>query len=259
MAKRRLDYDRIAPSYDQRFADARPRGTANALLSWAQELDAKRILEVGCGTAHWLAGLRPVSGQLFGLDFSAGMLNQAQEPNSVLALIQGRAEQLPFKNAAFDLVYCVNAIHHFDYQQSFVLEARRLLKPGGALAVLGFDPRQHRAKWYVYDYFEGVFASDLERFPSWGMVLDWMVSAGFVQVEWRLAERIWDEKQGRQVLEDPFLKKDTTSQLALLNDQEYALGLQKIRAALAAAEATGKTLVFPCEIRVNALVGRLQF
>lgn len=258
MAKRQLDYDRIAPTYNQRFADARPRGTAGALLSLAQELEAERILEVGCGTAHWLADLRPVSEQLFGLDFSAGMLHQAQERDGALTLIQGRAGQLPFENATFDLVYCVNAIHHFDYQQSFVFEARRLLKVGGALAVLGFDPRQHRTKWYIYDYFEGAFATDLERFPSWGMIMDWMASAGFAHVEWRLAEWIWDDKRGHEVLDDPFLKKNAASQLALLSDQEYAIGLNKIQAALAEAKAAGETLVFPCEILVRALVGRVD-
>ena len=60
------------------------------------------------------------------------------------------------------------------------------------------------------------------------------------------------------MLDDPFLQKDAASQLVLLSDKEYAAGLDKIRAALAAAEAAGETLTFPCEILVRALVGRVD-
>jgi len=278
MRNSRVDYDQIAPTYNRRFADDRPRGVSTALLSLAQELEAERILEVGCGTGRWLADLRPGAAQLYGLDFSAGMLEQARksfvgarqvglrmsEQNRLLSdlprpyLTRGRAGRLPFPNASFDLVYCVNAIHHFDQQRDFVFQARRLLRPGGALAVIGFDPRQHRDKWYIFDYFDGAFATDLARFPSWGTVLDWMASAGLTRVEWRPVERIVDHKQGRAVLDDPFLQKDAASQLVLLSDKEYAAGLDKIRAALAAAEAAGETLTFPCEILVRALVGRVD-
>ena len=256
MVDQRVDYDKIAPTYDRRYADEAPRATARALLTLTQELAAKRILEVGCGTGRWLADLSLGCDKACGLDYSDGMLRQARKRDAELLLVRGRAGRLAFPDASFDLVYCVNAIHHFDQQRAFVMEARRLLRPGGALAIIGFDPRQHRDKWYIYDYFEGAYDTDLVRFPSWGTVLDWMASAGFVQVEWRPAERIRDHKQGDAVLNDPFLAKDASSQLSLLNDDEYAAGLNKIRSAVAAGEATGALPKFPCEILIRMLVGR---
>ncbi len=257
MGDLKIDYDRIASTYDQRFAGEAPRGTATALIRLAQEIAAQQVLEVGCGTGRWLAELAPLCKEVYGLDYSVGMLSQAQIREAPLILVRGLAGRLPLPDASFDLVYCVNAIHHFDQQRSFVNEVRRLLRPGGALAVLGFDPRQHRDKWYVFDYFEGTFDTDLARFSSWGTVMDWMVSAGFQQIEWRLAERIRDPKRGRAVLDDPFLRKNASSQLVLLSDDAYAAGLEKIGAAVEVGEASGEAPLFPCEILIRMLVGRV--
>ncbi|HEX8051990.1 MAG TPA: methyltransferase domain-containing protein [Thermoleophilaceae bacterium] len=44
-------------------------------------------------------------------------------------------EPLPFADSAFDLVVCVNVLNHVRDVQLFVSEARRVLRPGGRLAV----------------------------------------------------------------------------------------------------------------------------
>ena len=132
------------------------------------------------------------------------VLQQARQRPVTLDLVRGRAGRLPFSDGTFDLVYCVNAIHHFDDRPGFVAEARRLLRAGGALAVAGMDPRRARAGWYVYDYFPGTYEADLARFPSWGTVADWMIAAGFERLAWRTVETIYDAKVGRAVLRDPF-------------------------------------------------------
>ncbi|MGD9146426.1 MAG: class I SAM-dependent methyltransferase [Anaerolineae bacterium] len=257
MSNRQVNYDRIAPSYNRRYASGGQQGVAITLRELARALGAGRILEVGCGTGHWLARLEAVSGQLYGLDLSAGMLAQAQQQEESLALVRGRAGQIPFPDASIDLLCCVNAIHHFQQQSGFVAEARRVLRPGGTLAVIGMDPRAHRHRWYVYEYFAGTYQTDLTRFPSWGTVLDWMVASGFQQVEWRIVEQIRDHKVGRSVFADPYLQKDAVSQLTILSDGAYAAGLACIETALAAAEATGETLTFPTDLLLAMLAGRV--
>jgi len=250
----RVDYDQIAPTYDRRFKDGGMHDMAIALLALTRELGAERILEVGCGTGRWLADLQTITPELYGLDLSGGMLAQAQQRDKRLRLTRGRAGRLPFPAASFDLVYCVHAIHHFDGQRAFVFEARRLLRPGGVLAVVGMDPRGRRDHWYVYDYFERVYETDLARFPSWGAVLDWMTAASFEQVEWKLVERIQEPKVGRALLDDPFLAKQASSQLALLSDEAYKAGLRRIRAAIKAAETAKERLIFPVDIPIGILV-----
>lgn len=183
------------------------------------------------------------------------MLNQARRRGAELTLVRGRAAGLPFPESSFDLVICVNAIHHFTGKDEFIAQSRRLLRPGGAIAVIGFDPRQHRDKWYIYDCFDGTYATDLARFPSWETVLDWMVAAGFRRVESRPAEHIVDHKHGDAVLDDPFLQKHACSQLALLSEKEYAAGLERISAVLAASKTAKDAITFPCEIHSRILLG----
>src|SRR5437660_25768 len=79
-------------------------------------------------------------------------------------------------DAGFDLIFCVNAFHHFPQPRVFICEARRLLRPGGALAITGMDPHAGRDRWYLYDYFVGTQDTDLRRFSSSGTILDWMVA-----------------------------------------------------------------------------------
>lgn len=254
---KRVDYDRIAATYDRRFEGGGRSETAAALLALVCELEAERILEVGCGTGRWLADLRSAAEQLYGLDLSSGMLAQARRRDGQLSLIRGRADRIPFAAASFDLVYCVNAMHHFDEQRAFVFEARRLLRPGGALAVVGMDPHSGQDGYYIYRYFEGTHETDLARFPSWDTVSDWMTTASFEHIERREADRIRNDMVGRAVLDDPFLHKEATSQLTLLPDEAYEAGLRRIRAAIEAAEATDEQPVFRVDIQIAMLVGRI--
>ncbi len=251
-----VNYDALAPTYNQRFEEDKDRpATARTLLELAGNLNAQRILEVGCGTGRWLAEMRTLTAHSYGVDPSTGMLTQARARDLHLRLTRGRGESLPFPDGTFDFVYCVNAIHHMDGQEAFIQEARRVLRDGGALAVIGMDPHEQRETWYVYDYFAGVYETDLARFPSWETVLDWMRAAGFQHVERRPVERIIDHKTSATVLDDPFLQKHASSQLALLSDAEYAAGVQLIKTAIAAAEAAGKTLIFPTGLMMDMVWG----
>ena len=255
MTNLRVDYDRLAAGYDRRFRESRLTGEGQALLALASNLPARRVLEVGCGTGHWLANLAAVTPALYGLDPSPGMLAQARRRPVPLKLNRGVARQLPFKAGCCELVYCVNAIHHFQDPPAFIHAAARVLGRGGVLAVIGIDPRDRRNQWYGYHYFEGTYETDLQRFPAWPVVLAWMQAAGFSQIELRQVERVEELRQGRAVLADPFLSKSSTSQLALLSDEAYATGLQRIEAALQEAEARGETIVFPSEFSIEMMTG----
>ena len=255
MDRPRVDYDRVAPGYNRRFVGGGTRGVGLALGALARELRPERILEVGCGTGHWLAELAAAGRRLYGLDLSAGMLARAAERRAGLRLVRGRAGRLPFASDGLDLVYCVNAIHHFDDPRGFVHEAARLLRPGGRLAVVGLDPRAAEDGWYVYDYFLGTYETDLARFPPWDQVRGWLAEAGFGGITTRTVEEIHDPKVGRAVLDDPFLVKDATSQLTLLSDEAYARGLARIRQALAAAEAAGETQTFQADLTMTMVTG----
>jgi SAM-dependent methyltransferase len=249
-----VDYDSIAATYDRRFNTGHPEGIAETLVGLVGALKAKHVLEVGCGTGHWLAQLGPWVPWLFGLDLSTGMLHKARQSGS-RNLVRGEARCLPFPDRCLDMVYCVNAIHHFFDSQAFVSQADRTLKSGGALAVIGSQPHHHKDGWYVYHYFEGVYARDVQRFPTWEQIRAWMQACGFKRIYLQQVEHIYEVKRGRQVLKDPFLKKNSCSQLALLSDQAYTQGIARIRADIEKAEGRGESLEFISDIQIFMLVG----
>lgn len=257
MSNQHVNYDNVAPTYNGRYARKGLEGISSALRTLARNVRPERILEVGCGTGHWLEELSPLAHHVHGLDFSSGMLRQARQRSSHFHLTHGRANQLPFADASFDLVFCANAFHHFDQPASAIAEARRLLRPGGAFAITGMDPHVP-IRWYLYDYFPGTYETDLRRFPSSGTVTDWMIAAGFDNTEWRLVHQVAHEVRGRDALADHFLQKNGTSQLTLLGDEAYNAGLRRIESAIAEAEAKGEILTLPVYISFSMVTGRVK-
>ncbi len=257
MSPESVNYDPIAPLYDRRYVINTLPGVAASLRSLVESYPGAHVLEVGCGTGRWLATLQPLASQVYGLDRSAGMLGQARGQQASPKLICGHAPQLPFYDASFLLIFCVNALHHFNQPHGFIAEARRLLQPGGSLAIIGMDPHAGQDKWYVYQYFTETYEIDLARFPPGQTIMDWMRAAGLVHVERRLAEHILHPLIGHDVLNDYFLGKHATSQLTLLTDDAYAAGLGRIEVALKRSEVAGERLIFPVDISLMLFTGRV--
>src|SRR5947209_674324 len=149
---RTADYDSIAGGYDRRFALHAYAGVAEALAGFLTSgSPATAVLDVGCGTGHWLADRD--CRMLAGVEPSARMIARARAAAPHARLVRARGEALPWHDATFDRVYCVNALHHFADRARFFAEARRILRPGGGLMTIGKDPHLERDAWWVYDYF----------------------------------------------------------------------------------------------------------
>ena len=88
--------------------------------------------------------------------------------------------------------------------------------------------------------------------------MDWMINAGFDLVRWRVVERLRDTRAGREILDEPMLQKNATSQLTLLTDEEYSAGIARIRAAIAKAETIGEEIVFPVDISLQLVAGFVE-
>jgi ubiquinone/menaquinone biosynthesis C-methylase UbiE len=250
-----LNYDRIATEYNQRYPSSQHWERGQALLDLARQVRAQTVLEVGSGTGFWLNLLHTIVPDVFGLDYSLGMIREAQRQPAPLKLLRGSAIQLPYRDQSFDFVCCVDAIHHFVDHRHFISEAFRVLKPGGALAVIGHDPHEGTSKWYIYDYFNGVLDTDLRRYPSGRSVVHCMDIEGFVTASTKTIEHILNVHVGEAVLRDPFLKKSATSQLALLSDGDYASGIRRLEQAIAGASTRQEKIIFSSDIYVQMFLG----
>src|SRR5215831_6832306 len=157
------DYDSISSQYDRRYQGQEYPGTEQALFTFIGDSRNVKVLEVGCGTGHWLRVLQDRAGFLTGLDLSANMLQRAQRETSDVPLVRGRAEALPYRSHCVERLFCLNAFHHFAEKAKFLTEARRVLRPYGGLMIVGLDPHAGIDRWWVYDYFPETVELDRQR------------------------------------------------------------------------------------------------
>jgi ubiquinone/menaquinone biosynthesis C-methylase UbiE len=240
-----IDYNKLAETYNARYVDNPLQEIADVLVALAARFQNPTVLEVGCGTGRWLQEFASFT---VGVDYSIEMLRRA---GTVAHLVNASANSLPFRIGVFNLIYCVNALHHFPNPQQFICDSAPLLKPGGVLAIIGIDPRTIRMR-YFYDYFDRALTIDLQRYPSFGRQLDWMSEAGFDQVEHRIVHTWTSHFRGSEIFSDPFLRQESNSLLALLSTSEYHAGLQRIEAAV----AKGSNVTFDTEIPFGMVTGR---
>ena len=251
----RVDYDRIAGTYDRRYLDNDYSGVENALLAFVgQRLDG-RVLEVGCGTGHWLRFLGGRDISVAGLDASTRMLASAHAQDHRTALVHGVAEHLPLSAESFDRLFCVNALHHFRDQRTFVGEARRVLRRGGRFMTIGLDPHTGLDSWYIYEYFEPALEIDRRRYPACSQIQEWMDAAGFVDCVTREVQHSPVRLSARAAIERGRLDKAATSQLAVLTEAEYLQGMDRIRKGIELAEARNDSLYLTADLRLYATVG----
>jgi ubiquinone/menaquinone biosynthesis C-methylase UbiE len=255
--KIRTDYNSMSATYSQRYEINPLNGVAEALRALIAETGARRVLEAGCGTGHWIETLAPQVDRIVGLDASSGMLCQAHIHSGPIALVCGSADFLPFAERSFDLIYVVNALHHFGDKQGFIEQARRLLRPGGTLTVIGMDVASAIGHYFVYDSFPGAAEYDLSRFPLWEQVMSWMHAAGLDVQPLRAVEDINDEKRGREILDTHFIQRYGTSTLMGLTDAQYQAGIECIKKAIAEAEARGEAASFKTDFQLMMAVGKV--
>jgi ubiquinone/menaquinone biosynthesis C-methylase UbiE len=251
----RVNYDSLAEGYDRRYLQNDYSGVEGALMAFVGAEISGRALEVGCGTGHWLRALSEKAIRVAGVDVSRSMLAFARTGARDAALAQGRAEQLPLADRTFERLFCINAFHHFEDKLGFLSEARRVLAPGGRIMIVGLDPHTGLDRWYIYEYFEPVFAIDKLRYPASHQIRDWMQGFGYAGVRTSEVQHVPVRFSARSAVEQGRLDKGVTSQLAMLSDEEYQRGIERIRRALAAAEALDESLWLTADLRLYATVG----
>ncbi|MGH7336115.1 MAG: class I SAM-dependent methyltransferase [Myxococcota bacterium] len=252
MSVRRVDYDQIAANYDRRYQTDRYPDAARILKDWIDESPAGRLLEVGCGTGHWLHTLAGPGRTVLGLDRSAGMLAVARRVTADARLLRGDAMPLPFADRSIEALLCMNAFHHFPEKPGFIAEVSRVLSAGGAFCTIGLDPHRGRPRWPIYEYFEGTLAADLERYPPCAMIREWLSEAGFASISTQVGQHIRTSTPADATLRSPMMRKDGTSQLALLSTDAYQRGIEAIRRDAARAHDAGETLVLETDLELMA-------
>jgi len=100
----------------------------------------ERVLDVGTGAGHTALALAEGAREVVACDLSEAMLEQARRAARERGLgnvrcRHGDAEELPFRDASFDVVSCRMCAHHFARPERAVAEMARVLRPGGRLVL----------------------------------------------------------------------------------------------------------------------------
>lgn len=103
-----------------------------------------KLLEVGFGTGQAIeyAATKITHGLIVGIDHSETMLDVASKRNAVamaqkrVQLQLGEVETIPFPDKFFDKACSINCIYFWEPPQCGFAEFRRVLKPGGTLAIV---------------------------------------------------------------------------------------------------------------------------
>jgi len=95
------------------------------------------VLDVASGEGYGAAQLAQVARHVVGVDFAGATVRNAAVnfPRPNLCFVQGDARSLPLSDAAVDVVTSFETIEHFDRQDEFVAEVRRVLRPDGCFIV----------------------------------------------------------------------------------------------------------------------------
>ncbi|MFM1653010.1 methyltransferase domain-containing protein [Brevibacillus sp. B_LB10_24] len=141
-----LDADsqlKLSESLELRASDQEMREIICSYLSEMKWLEGMRILEVGCGTGaitRMLAEGRGVQ-SVTGIDPSPIFIKKAESLNQHrhVSFLVADGNALPFEDCVFDAVVFHTVLCHVPSPANFLREAKRVLKPGGQLAIFDGD------------------------------------------------------------------------------------------------------------------------
>jgi ubiquinone/menaquinone biosynthesis C-methylase UbiE len=144
------------------------------------QLKGKRVLEVGPGAGGHSALLAKHGAIMTSIDVTFDRARSTQRKFALMgevaqdcAALQGDAENLPFADNTFDIVYSNGVLHHTHDTERAIAEVHRVLKPGGQ-AVIMLYCKDSWHYWVNLVLFTGLLRGAFLRGRNWvGKVTEW--------------------------------------------------------------------------------------
>jgi ubiquinone/menaquinone biosynthesis C-methylase UbiE len=111
--------------------------------------DNRTLLDVGCGTGHWMRTLADRGYIVSGVDASDAMLVYARELNPDAHIEHADVNRLPFADQTFDYVLCVEVLRYLRDPKLAIAEIARVLKPGGTALVTATPAFNLNGYWLI--------------------------------------------------------------------------------------------------------------
>jgi demethylmenaquinone methyltransferase/2-methoxy-6-polyprenyl-1,4-benzoquinol methylase len=165
-ARVREMFGRIAPRYDllnhllSLDIDKLWRRRVAKRFSAVLHNPSARVLDLCCGTGDLALAFRkeaPIGAEIVGSDFVPEMLDRARTKaaafRAIITFVEADALCLPFDDGSFDLVSCSFGFRNLANYERGMIEIFRVLKPGGAAAILEFAEPRGRLFGILYRFY----------------------------------------------------------------------------------------------------------
>jgi demethylmenaquinone methyltransferase / 2-methoxy-6-polyprenyl-1,4-benzoquinol methylase len=197
-------FDRIAPVYDamNRLMTAGLDRRWRRFAAEAAARPGERVVDVCCGTGDLAVECARRGAAVTGLDFSPAMLERARRKDPRIEWIEGDALQLPFADASFDGATVGFGVRNLEDLERGLAELRRVVRPGGRLAVLEITRPRGLLRPFYRVWFDAVvpllgrvlpggaaytyLPASVRRFPEPDELAELLRAAGFGDVRYRL-------------------------------------------------------------------------
>jgi len=197
-------FDRIAPVYDamNRVMTAGLDRVWRRLTVEAVVQPGDRVLDACCGTGDLALAAEREGGVVTGVDFSPRMLERARRKSETVTWVEGDLLALPFGDASFDAATVGFGVRNVSDLDAALAELRRVLRPGGRLAILEITQPRGILRPFFSLWFDRVvpvlgrvlpggkaytyLPASVRRFPGARELVALLEGHGFEQVRVRL-------------------------------------------------------------------------
>ena len=197
-------FDRIAPVYDvmNRVMTVGLDRSWRRLTVEAVVRPGDRVLDACCGTGDLAVAAERRGAVVTGLDFSPAMLARARRKSTTVEWVDGDLLALPFDDGSFDAATVGFGVRNVAELDAALGELRRVLRPGGRLAILEITQARGPLRPFFSLWFDRIvpllgkvlpggrayayLPASVRRFPGAEELVAVLERTGFEQVRFRL-------------------------------------------------------------------------
>src|SRR5262245_46936553 len=100
------------------------------------DVRGRLLLDVGCAKGRFVRALSAAGAEVMGLDRTWKLLQAACRIHPAHSFVLSTATRLPFADASYDGLLCIEVIEHLPDLESAFAEMARVLKPGGEAIII---------------------------------------------------------------------------------------------------------------------------
>lgn len=108
----------------------------NYVIKYLKPTVADKLLDVGCGSGLFSDLVSLTGAKVAGVDASEQLIDRATKRNPLIRFVVGEMEELPFEDNTFTVVCGFNSFQYAGNVESALVEAGRILQPGGKLVTM---------------------------------------------------------------------------------------------------------------------------